>query len=127
MRKEKGFQKLIQELEKAKAIPNIIVEGKKDKSALVQLGFNPDNIIVLHHEGRSLYTILDQIESKECAILTDFDKKGRQYYAILKKELVKKGIKINSSFRTILLRERISHIEGLVKFIQNRMKKHKLF
>lgn len=120
-------EKLLKEIERAKSIPVIIVEGKKDKLALEQLGFK--NIVVLHHDGISLYSVLDKIqgrEYKECAILTDFDRKGRQYYSILKKELVKRGIKVNDRFRNALLREKISHIEGLATFLRN-LRYHKLY
>lgn len=113
-------EELLREIEKSKTLPLVIVEGKKDKTALESLGFK--NILVLHHDGTSLFSILDQIEEKgckECAILTDFDRKGRQYYNILKKELVKRGIKVNDRFRNALMKKKISHIEGLDTFLKN--------
>lgn len=111
-------QELIKEIEKARDIPIIIVEGKKDKQALEELDFN--NVIVLHSGGKAIYSILDEIKGRECAILTDIDKKGREYYSTLKKELVKKGIKINDRFRKFLQREKISHIEGLATFVKHK-------
>lgn len=107
---------LLQELEKAKTVPFIIVEGKKDKDVLQELGFN--NVVLLHENGNPLYAVLDKIK-EECVILTDFDKKGKEYYATLKKELLKRGIKVNDRFRRVLLRERISHIEGITAIMSS--------
>ncbi|UZE94039.1 MAG: toprim domain-containing protein [Candidatus Pacearchaeota archaeon] len=99
----------------------VIVEGKKDKKALEKIGF--ENIFILH--GRPLYVQIEKISSevKECIILTDFDKKGKQLYHWLKKELVKNGVRINDRLRRVILGEKVSHIEGLATFIQNQNRK----
>jgi 5S rRNA maturation endonuclease (ribonuclease M5) len=109
-------QKLLDAIEKSKSIP-AIVEGKKDKEALESLGFN--NVLVLHSDGKPLYAVLDKINGKECAILTDIDKKGKQYYDMLRKELMQRGIRLNNKLRIAILRNRISHIEGLATFVAN--------
>ncbi len=97
----------------------IVVEGKKDREALEKIGFK--NIFVLNETGKSLYEKIEKISSisKTCTILTDFDKKGKKLYLFLKSELQKKGIKVNSSLRTALLKLNISHIEGLDTFIKH--------
>jgi len=126
----------------------IIVEGKNDKKALEKLGFK--NIIVLHgrplyskideiiSKTKKLKELKDLIASKrsmelgelrgseelrslgECIILIDFDKKGKEFYYRLKKELVKMGVIINDGLRKAILKERVSHIEGLATFIENK-------
>ncbi|RLE44667.1 hypothetical protein DRJ16_01705 [Candidatus Woesearchaeota archaeon] len=113
--------KLLSELEKAKKLPAVIVEGKKDKIALEKLGFK--NVICLHRNGHSMYEVIEKINCKECAILTDFDRKGKYYYRILRKEFSKKGIKVVNSLRRILSRENITHIEGLPTFLRTKYKK----
>jgi len=98
----------------------IIVEGKKDKVALQQLGFR--NIIVLH--GRAFYKKIEEIVmaarkfKKEVIILTDLDKKGKQFYIRIKKELTKEGIRTDDRLRKMLTREKISHVEGFVSFVE---------
>lgn len=99
----------------------VIVEGAKDKKALEQLGFQ--NIIVLH--GRAFYKKIEEILTmtskfgKEVIILTDLDRKGKQFYTAIKKELTREGIKINDRLRELLFKEKISHIEGLATFIEH--------
>ena len=99
----------------------VIVEGVKDKDALEQLGFQ--NIIVLH--GRAFYKKIEEIVimakkfGKEVIILTDLDRKGKQFYTAIKKELAREGIKVNDKLRELLFKEKISHIEGLATFVKN--------
>ncbi len=117
---------LIEEINRAKESSSlVIVEDKKDKAALKELGFN--NIFIL--SGKPLYSKLDKIseiinKKRECIILTDFDKKGKQFYYLIKKNLVRKGIKVNDRLRIALIKEKISHVEGLATFIQHLMTKH---
>jgi 5S rRNA maturation endonuclease (ribonuclease M5) len=103
----------------------IIVEGKKDKSALESLGFS--RVFVINESGKSIYEKIEQIDEKtdkeKVCILTDFDKKGRQLYFLLKRELVEKGVKIDSSLRSYLLKAGLSHIEGIDSFVKTIEKK----
>ncbi len=120
--KSKFYFSLLIEIDKAKnSDALIVVEGCKDKKALEKLGFKSKNIIILH--GRPFYVTVEKIKTKECIILTDFDKKGKHLYHSLKKELVKKGVRINNRLRIILLKNKISHIEGLATFIYNKLHK----
>ena len=113
--------KLLKQIEKAKD-NLIVVEGKKDKFVLQQLGFQ--RIFVLNETSKSLPEKIEQIQElctkkdKVC-ILTDFDKKGKQMYLLLKSKFSELGIKMDNTLRGFLLKERISHIEGLVHFIKN--------
>ena len=111
---------LLHQIEKSKNYL-IVVEGKKDKQALQFLGFK--KIFVINETGKSLYEKIEQIQEictkkdKVC-ILTDFDKKGKQLYLLLKSKFSEMGIKMDNTLRGILLRERISHIEGLTKYLK---------
>lgn len=113
--------KLLRQLEKAKNYL-IIVEGKKDKSSLERLGFN--RIFVIHETGKSLPEKIEQIQElcekkdKVC-ILTDFDKKGKKLYLLLKSKLVEAGVRLDNTLRGFLLKQKISHIEGLFHFVNN--------
>lgn len=91
----------------------IIVEGKKDKKVLQELGCK--KVITI---SNSLFLTLDKIESKEVIILTDLDKEGKKFYSIIKKTLQKKGIKIDNKFREFLFNNtEISHIEGIKNYL----------
>tara|TARA_Y100000310_G_scaffold332889_1_gene409345 strand:- start:9 stop:377 length:369 start_codon:yes stop_codon:yes gene_type:complete len=98
---------------------HIIVEGKKDISSLKALGFK--NVHAIHHTGVPIKVRVEQIHhlldkrDKVC-ILTDFDKKGKHLYLLLKSLCQEQGIKLNSSLRGILLKANITHIEGLHTF-----------
>jgi len=123
MEKVKDVKPLIEALEKIKQENiRIIVEGKKDKKALNEVGI--DNIFVLHSIGKSLESTMDQfmshLEKKETIIiLTDLDKKGEEYYSIVKDDLIKNGFKVDDSLRKLLSKMGISHIEGLSNFVEN--------
>ena len=98
----------------------MIVEGKKDKVALSSLGFK--KIFVIHESGKSIYEKIEEIESladkDKICILTDFDKKGKKLYLLLKSELSKRKVKLDNTFRGVLLKMRISHIEGLIHYLE---------
>jgi len=100
----------------------IIVEGKKDKEALEILGFK--HIFVINETGKSLYEKIEEVEEKvgkrKICILTDFDKKGKKLYLIIKSELRKRKVKMDNSLRDSLLRLNISHIEGLASLMSNK-------
>jgi len=117
------FQK---ELEKAQNL-FIVVEGKKDKQALQELGFK--SIFILNETGKSIYEKIEQIEAlagnHKICILTDFDKKGKKLYLLLKSELSKRKVTLDNTFRGILLKMKISHIEGLSSFMRKFLKKIK--
>src|SRR3990167_5645230 len=85
----------------------IIVEGKKDKLALENLGIN--NILTFSNSPHYSCEDINQ----EVVILTDLDKHGKKLYSIIKKNLQKRGIKIDKKFREFLFQKKISHIEGI--------------
>ncbi len=119
--------KIIKQLEKAKDYL-IIVEGKKDKSSLQKLGFT--KIFVIHETGKSLGEKIEQIQElvgrdKVC-ILTDFDKKGKKMYLLLKSKLQEIGVRLDNTLRGFLLKQKISHIEGLYHYLNKENKNAKI-
>ena len=101
------------EIEKAKG-QRIIVEGKKDREALAKLGLR--NVTSL--EGKPLFKVIESVKTRELLILTDFDKKGKELYGRLKAGLAKKGVKVNDKLRNLLLKTKLSHIEGLYNYLR---------
>jgi len=99
----------------------IIVEGKKDITALKNLGF--EKVYAIHSTSVPLRERVEQIVSQhiekkdKVCILTDFDKKGKKLYLLIKPIFQELGVKLDSSLRGILLKSKISHIEGLDKFM----------
>ncbi|GAQ94200.1 5S rRNA maturation endonuclease [Thermodesulfovibrio aggregans] len=69
-----------------KLVP-IIVEGKKDKKALRDLGF--DGEIITLHSGKSIYEFAETIANKyeKIILLFDWDSKGEELYSKVGEEL----------------------------------------
>ncbi|MCH7568694.1 MAG: toprim domain-containing protein [Nanoarchaeota archaeon] len=111
---------LKQDIEKYKDYV-VVVEGKKDVASLKALGF--DRVYAIHSTGVAIREKIEQIahevgkRDKVC-ILTDFDKKGKQLYMLLKKEFQEMGVRLDSSLRGVLLKAGVSHIEGLYQFMK---------
>lgn len=108
---------ILLELEKLKLSSKtkiIIVEGIKDKKALEFFGIK--NIITLK---KPLYAVIEDIiaSDKDCIILTDLDKKGKQLYSKLFSKLSQFGVKIDNSFREFLFTTKLRQIEGLTHFL----------
>jgi 5S rRNA maturation endonuclease (ribonuclease M5) len=99
----------------------ILVEGKKDTSTLKSFGF--ERVFEIHKTGIPLRERLEQIsleldkKDKVC-ILTDLDKRGKKLYETIKPIAIELGMKLDSTFRGILIKSQISHIEGLSNFLK---------
>jgi len=115
MQIKKEFEKFIQNLKKTSKEKIILVEGIKDKKALES--FNIKNIITLK---KPLYQIIEDIveTKKECIILTDLDKKGKQLYARLSSKLKQFGVIIDNRFREFLFKTKLRQIEGIKKYLK---------
>ena len=113
---------LLEEIEKAKKYL-IIVEGKKDLQSLKEIGFS--KIFVINKTGKSLGEKIEEIRAiigkEKVCILTDFDKKGKKLYLLLKSKLQEIGVKQDNTLRGFLLKEKISHIEGLSSYLNNKI------
>lgn len=112
--------KLLSEIEKFKDYV-IVVEGKKDVNALKSYGF--EKVYAIHQNGVSIKERAEQImfyidkKDKVC-ILTDLDRRGRQLYMLLKTIFQELGARLDSNLRGILIKARISHIEGFDTFMR---------
>ena len=100
----------------------IIVEGKKDIESLNALGFQ--RVYAINEPGVPIKIRLENlskiIKRKEnVCILTDFDKKGKELYFLIKRICQQLGMKTDSSLRGILLKAKTSHVEGLYRFMRN--------
>lgn len=93
----------------------IIVEGKKDRASLKKCGIS--NVFVLYHAP--IYKIVESIAKRGegCIILTDLDKKGKQIYGKLNRELQHFGVYADNSYRNFLFRKtKLRQIEGLYNY-----------
>ena len=112
---EQEFFEQIDKIKKSNT--TIIVEGKKDKIALQNFGIN--DIITLNK--KPLFEVVENISSRnrECIILTDLDKTGKQLYGKLNHGLQQFGVKIDDSFRNFLYKKtKLDQIEGLATYIE---------
>lgn len=97
----------------------IIVEGIKDEKALTCIGIK-NRLFRLSREP--LFAVAEKVagSAKKVVILTDFDKKGKELYGKLYKDLQKLGVKIDKRFREWLQKNtKLSHIEGLDTYYRN--------
>ena len=131
MKKIESLIDWIGEVVKSKKV--IIVEGPYDKKALENIGVT--NKIVVINDGKGLFETVEKIVGivnafqensgknagkKEIIILTDFDKKGKELYEKMKKDLIREGIKIDTEFKEWLRRRtKICHIEGLDTYVEH--------
>jgi 5S rRNA maturation endonuclease (ribonuclease M5) len=116
MNQSKGLREIIEEIyriiEKERDTP-IIVEGKKDQKALIELGFK--RIIPLN--GRSLYNVAEAVSAKRVIILTDLDAEGKEIYSYLAKHLGTRGVYVDNRFRELLFKTELRQIEGLTHYL----------
>jgi len=92
----------------------IIVEGKKDKEVLKEVGFN--NVYTIYELRKDDEVFLNY---KEAIILTDNDNKGRILYKYVRNLLESDGIIINDIERRKFFRYfRVRGVEDLRKYIE---------
>lgn len=116
MHNPEEFSKLIGKIKSSNIL--VVVEGKKDKAALQKLGIT--NIMEL--SKKPLFQIVEEISNsnKECIILTDLDKEGKQIYSKLSSNLQKHGVKISNKFREFLFKyTKLRQIEGIYTYFEN--------
>lgn len=114
--------KLIAEL--ASSGMPIVVEGPRDRDALIALGISQE-IIVLN-TGRRIIQTCEYIASKhykKVVILTDYDKTGGKLAGILKSNLRSMGIKYDLEYRKriFMLAVGVRCVEKLPGFINTHL------
>ena len=94
----------------------IVVEGTKDKNALLSLGVM--NVFALNK--MSLYKVVEMVakKGKECMILTDLDSEGKKIYGTLNSGLSHHGVRVDNTFREFLFKKtKLRQIEGLPRYL----------
>ena len=111
---------LVDELDEQNMTVPIIVEGEMDEKALRFLEIKGK--ILRLHTGKSILNFCEELsrEYNEVIILTDWDKRGRKYYGILKKFLTANDVKYIDSFWLKFKRNfgnEIQKVEELVSYV----------
>lgn len=114
------LRKVIENLYEINRVTPVIVEGKKDASALRMLGL--DGEIITLHNGKSLYDFCTDIIERfdRVIVLLDWDKTGENLNKILSENL-KGHWEEFSSFRELLkmlCQKEIRDIEGIPKLLK---------
>lgn len=125
-RKLELLTKLLQKLcvEGEKGIP-IIVEGKKDLSALRKFSIK-GKIICVRNSGKVFVDFLDGVQSEEVILFVDFDDYGIALAKSITQYLEGKGVKVNSIFWKeigALVKRDVKDVEGLPSYLE-KLKKH---
>ena len=103
----------------------ILVEGKKDRSALRFLGVS-GKIICMKHSGQTLFDVLDQVPDKEIILMVDFDDYGISLAMKITQYLEEKRVKVNSVFWKKLrglVRRDVKDIEGIPSYLEKLKKR----
>ncbi|MHA1794122.1 MAG: toprim domain-containing protein [Promethearchaeota archaeon] len=119
MQRKEELEKLFFEL--STETDPIIVEGKKDKNALMMGGVKENMIIMLH--GQPLLAIEEMLENFDGVIfLFDYDKEGRKILSRIKSYCVEHGVKVNMRYwKQIyqIFNGHINFIEELRKYLDD--------
>lgn len=112
---KEDFEEFVEKLRNDSEYKIVLVEGIKDKNSLARLGVK--NIITLN---KPLYKIVEEIteSKKDCIILTDLDKAGKEIYSRISSKLKEFGVKVDNSFREFLFKTRLRQVEGITKYIK---------
>jgi 5S rRNA maturation endonuclease (ribonuclease M5) len=115
MERAERLREIIEYLHEVNKTIPVIVEGKKDASALRTLGLEGD--IITLHNGKNLYDFCDDISQRfqRVVLLLDWDRKGEDLNRILSGHL-KGHWEEYSSYRElfkVLCQKEIKDIEGI--------------
>ena len=131
--KDDKIQQVLNDLrEQSEKQTPILVEGKKDATALGALGIE-GRIVTVKAGGKSLLQVVTDLEEakvKEAILLLDFDRRGKQATNRLRRYLEHSGIKANLEFwRALLLLvgKDLQCVEGLKAYLENLQTKIGIF
>ncbi len=99
----------------------IIVEGKKDSTALQELGVNAPIICVKSSRKRTLDLLKAIKTKKEAVILTDFDRRGAELAKIVANCLEELEVKPNLFYWKALenlVKRDVKDVEGLASYVE---------
>lgn len=99
----------------------VVVEGKRDVSALEHLGFT--RVYAIHQPSvpireRVLSLISLTRRREKILILTDFDRRGKQLHDLLKRLFQEQGIMADSCLRGLFRQLGFSHFEGVANLFE---------
>ena len=118
MDKESANDELREELEEAREKGFLIlVEGKNDKKAFEELGF--ENVFAI--DKMAHYRVVEEVakRAKEAVIMTDLDKEGKKLYSYFNHHLCQNGVRVNNKLREFMFREtKLRQMEGLVSYLK---------
>lgn len=103
------LMRLIEEINKENLI--VIVEGKKDKIVVRELGF----------KGEVIYPSMEIVKGKSYVILTDFDKEGKRIASLLSKKIGEKNVMkvYRERFYSIIKEIGIKEIQDIGKMVRS--------
>ena len=107
----------LQKLKESKK--HIVVEGIKDKRALINIGILAQRI---HTLKKPLFAASEDIaqQTKDIIILTDIDREGKKLYVNLRGNFARLGVRTDTYFREFLFNNsELSHIEGIDTYFKN--------
>ena len=76
----------------------VLVEGKRDKEALIELGLSGEILII--NTGHTLMEMCEDLGQRytEVILMLDWDRKGHQLTANIERNLILLGVKVDKSF-----------------------------
>ncbi len=92
----------------------ILVEGKRDRQSLEDLGV-PAWAIVEINQGNNLAEASASVDARKIILLTDLDRTGARLKRELHALLASEGKRVDTSFRKGLLKLGVRHVEHLSK------------
>jgi len=120
-RKLESFDQLLDKLAKevTRGVP-VIVEGRNDAEALVEMGVEGKTLLV-KSTGRTILETIEQLSAyPEVIVLTDFDRRGREMERKIARQLQEKRVKSNTmfwrEFKGLVGRD-VKDVEGLPAYV----------
>lgn len=96
----------------------VVVEGKKDRNALLFLGLK--NVYAI--DKKPIFKAVEEIAamSNRVVILTDLDSEGKKIFGKLNSDLQYHGVEVDNYYREFLFRNtKLRQIEGMPSYIEN--------
>ena len=119
VRKLKIFRKLLDKLKEM----TILVEGKRDKTALMQAGIEGIEIIAIN--SRKMEIFASQMSGKKIAILTDYDRTGERKAKEIYEELLSHDalpdLECRRTLRNVLGLYRIEEINTNIRDFEEKL------
>jgi 5S rRNA maturation endonuclease (ribonuclease M5) len=121
---EETFEELVRILDELRDLDAevvLLVEGQKDRGALVALGIGGEIWTV--QGPNPIFSVAEHLalERKRAIILTDWDRKGGQWAHLLRRSLQANGVAFDDSLRmriAILVKKEVKDVESLPSYYQ---------